>query len=172
MGTDGAGPIIDVQTGEVKAASGDIQLVSNAVGSCIAVALYDPQARVGGIAHVMLPGRAASSDGRHHGTDSLRYASNAIEELLRQIEQAGGVKNRLRVCAAGGANVLERPDDTICEANIASVRATIAHLGLRLCAESLGGTKRRRVRLELGTGKLYCAEGDGPERVICECGDE
>jgi len=57
--------------------------------------------------------------------------------------------------------VLERPDDTICAGNIASVSAILDTIGQGVRAASLGGTARRRVRLHMPSGRIECAIGDG-----------
>ncbi|MBD3392576.1 MAG: hypothetical protein GF418_10840 [Chitinivibrionales bacterium] len=162
--------IIDVQTGQVALAANGAQLVSAAIGSCVAVVAYERKKKMGGIAHVMLPGKAPRNDGTGRPVEPLRYAANAIGELLRRFRKAGGSTKDISICIAGGGNVLERPDDSICECNIASVHEVIEQHGMVVLAQSVGGNRRRRVRLDLDTGKLYCAEGDGRERVMCECG--
>ncbi len=49
------GQVVDVQTGAVKACKGKGGLQASAIGSCVAVAAYDPRARVGVLAHVNPP---------------------------------------------------------------------------------------------------------------------
>jgi chemotaxis protein CheD len=47
-----------VMTGEVKVANAvdRVNLVSSALGSCIAVCVYDAEQKIGGMAHMMMPG--------------------------------------------------------------------------------------------------------------------
>jgi chemotaxis protein CheD len=158
--------IIDVQTGEVRAAKGDARLVSSAIGSCIAVAGYDRLARIGAIAHVMLPGRAPDSDDGAAKRDSLRYAENAVAELIDQMKNLGAHTENIRTCVAGGGNVLGRPDDTICQANIASVRDILSARAMAPVAQSVGGCKRRSLRLDVRSGNVYLAQGDSPEKLF------
>ena len=152
---------IDIKTGEVRVLHQQGELATTAVGSCIAVAAFDKTARTGGMAHVMLPGRAPEG-----AADTLRYADNAMDELVRGMEGLGSDKNDIQLCIAGGANVLERPDDTICELNIAAVTHAARRHGLMILARSLRGTSRRRVRFEVESGSVYCALGDGPEKLL------
>ncbi len=57
-----------VRVAEYRAARAGDVLVTLGLGSCVAVALHDAQAGVGGLAHVMLPSlslsRASSNPGR------------------------------------------------------------------------------------------------------------
>lgn len=152
----------EVCTGEVRSAGRRITLVSNAIGSCIAVMIVDHERGTGGIAHVMLPGGAESSRSEH----PLRYAENAIDELLRQMKRLGSTDAGLIAVLAGGGNVLQRPDDTICSMNIRSVLGILARRGIPIAASSLGGTERRKVRLEIATCSVFQSLGDAGEEVL------
>lgn len=156
---------MDVATGELRAARGGV-LRASALGSCIAVVLYDPSTGIGGLAHVMLPG--AAPPGRRSGR--TRYAEQGIEELVAAVAALGARREPLVACIAGGANVLERASDTVWEANIASVTRTLERLGLALEAGDVGGTERRSVTIDLNTGRVMCAVGDGAPALLGELG--
>ena len=155
--------IEEVCTGEVRSARRHVSLVSNAIGSCIAVMMVDPAKRTGGIAHVMLPGSAATARGDDH---RLRYAENAIDELLRQMKALGSEKADVTAVLAGGGNVLQRPNDTICSMNIESVLGVLRQRGIPVAAASLGGTERRKVRIDLGACCVFHALGDRAEEML------
>lgn len=154
--------IIEVDTGDVKTGGSATLLVANAIGSCIAIVAYDPEQRIGGIAHIMLPGKAPLET----DTPKTRYTFDAFQELISQLEHAGAQKERLCFCIAGGGNVLMHSDDLICQNNISSVTTCIENAGFSIKAKSLGGTIRRKVRFDIETGCIYCAEGDGPETFL------
>ena len=152
----------EVTTGEVKTGTEDATLVVSALGSCIAVMVLDREQKVGGIAHVMLPGQAApAKTGVRH-----RYAVDAVSELLERLLALGSRMSDLTVCLAGGGNVLEREQDLICTRNIASVTEVITEKGLAVAASSLGGTRRRRVKLDIGRGRFLCRIGDDLETEL------
>jgi chemotaxis protein CheD len=154
--------IQEVYTGEVRAARHHVTLVSSAIGSCIAVVVVDREKRTGGIAHVMLPGSAD----RDRWNYRFRFAENGIDELLRQMDGLGSGKADLIAVLAGGGNVLRRPDDRICAMNIRSVLEILGQRGVPVAASSLGGTKRRKVRLDLATCSIFHALGDGGEELL------
>jgi chemotaxis protein CheD len=150
--------LVEISTGEVKVGQGEIILNASALGSCIAVVAFDPIGRRGGMAHVMLPGKA-----RQDGDPKpFRFVENGIEALIESLQQQGSFLQHTRICIAGAANVLRRPDDTICAGNINSVRKKLLTSGLSICSESVGGFVRRRVRLYLPAGHVECAIGDDP----------
>jgi len=109
--------IIAVHTGEIKASKKDIIFKSSAIGSCIAIAAYDAKEKVGALAHTMLPGKALAG-GKYQ---KKKYAADAIEEIISRMNLMGAKKENIEVCIAGGANILERKDDTIGLDNLTSV---------------------------------------------------
>lgn len=153
---------IEVSTGEVKVASAGIALTASALGSCIAVIACAPHQRIGGIAHVMLPGRAKTAQAR----ERFRYAEDAIERLVAMMCEHGASPSGLSVCLAGAANVLRRDDDVICAMNMNSVYAILAEQALPVEARCLGGFLRRRVAFDIATGLVLCAVGDEDYRPL------
>ncbi len=89
---------IDVLTGEVAAGGSDILLRSNALGSCVALVLFDPLHQTGGLAHIMLPGR----QGIRSSEVNTRYAENAIDQMLRMMNVSSEDQVRLSACLVGG----------------------------------------------------------------------
>ncbi|MBI5074804.1 MAG: chemotaxis protein CheD [Nitrospirae bacterium] len=152
----------EVLTGEVRTESAGTVLVVSAIGSCIAVIMHDPVVRVGGIAHVMLPGKCRRPD----HADRFRYADDAVTELFGQMLRKGAHKEDLTVCLAGAGNVLQRPEDNICSMNIEAVTGVLSRLGLTVSAESLGGMQRRSVRLDIAAGTVLYSVGGGPFSVL------
>ena len=71
------------------------------LGTCVGVALYDEEAGVGGLAHLLLPEPVCegSSD------QPEKYASTGFPIFLRALYDQGASKNRLKAFVAGGALV-------------------------------------------------------------------
>ncbi len=151
----------DIGVGKVIVAQGKITLRAIALGSCIGVAAYDAGERIGGIAHVMLPGRAPDK-----AVGKTRYAANAIDEMIGQMIEMGSNPPDIEVCLVGGANVLERDDDTICQSNIESVREILENKGIAVKASALGGTQRRSVSIDAEKGEILYSEGDGEKKPL------
>src|ERR1700691_5118419 len=82
----------------------DSMLVTYALGSCVAVMLHDPVARVAGMVHYMLPESSASSDKSQNRP--WMFADTGIPCLLRAAVENGADKRRLVIFAAGGAQVM------------------------------------------------------------------
>src|SRR3954469_9883998 len=81
--------------------SADSHVVPTILGSCVAVCLWDPITRIGGINHYLLPTFSGQ------GIASPRFGNIAIQELLAQLTQLGTQKHNLLAKLFGGACVLE-----------------------------------------------------------------
>ncbi len=147
--------IIDVNTGELAVCSGPYKLRAMALGSCIAVMGYDAAVGLGGMVHIMLPGKSPQIC-----ENRTKYASCGIGKLISEMVDAGADFSRIEVCLVGGGNVLQKPDDTICENNIASVTSVLQAKHLPVRASVLGGTTRKSATLDIKSGRVFYTEGD------------
>jgi chemotaxis protein CheD len=154
--------VIFVSTGDVKVCDINHHLKSTAIGSCIVVTAWDSSQKIGGMAHVMLPGVAPKGKKEY----ATRYAANAIDKLLDQLSQLGTKKEKLEVCLIGGANVLKRENDTIGEDNLRSTEGILADKGFLIKSKAVGGTLRRSAFLNVSSGFVYYTEGDSDERLL------
>ncbi len=153
--------VIYVNTGEAKVSEGEAILRAIAIGSCIVVAALDSKKKVGAMAHVMLPGKAP-----RQFVEKTKYAFNAIEKMLGQMLEAGSNVDDIEVCLVGAGNVLEKENDTICDANIESVTGILKEKGICVKASALGGTERKGVFLDTETGSISYTEGDEKAKTL------
>jgi len=153
--------IVDVNTGEVEWARGEAVLRSLAIGSCVVIAAYDCQNGIGGMAHVMLPGRASE-----RASEPNRYAANAIDNLLGRMIEAGANQPDIEVCLVGAGNVLEKADDAICGQNIRSVTGLLRGKNVAVKGSVLGGTERKAVFLDVESGTVTYTRADEKEKLL------
>jgi chemotaxis protein CheD len=129
-------------------------LTTYALGSCIAVTMYDPLAKVGGMLHFLLPDQ--SEEAVRGGDNPYMYADTGVAQLIDGCIRLGALKRRLRVHAAGGANVIRDAGFfDIGRRNHLSLRKVLWKAGLLLQAEAVGGECWRTVRLDIGTGQVW-----------------
>jgi chemotaxis protein CheD len=140
-------------------------IVTYALGSCIAVAIHDPVAQVGGMLHLMLP--ESSLDVDKAEKNPYMFADTGIPLLFRQAYAAGAEKNRLVVRIAGGAQVI---DDAgvfnIGKRNCLTGRKVLWRAGVMISAESVGGRESRTVRLEVESGRCLMRTAGGAEQDL------
>ncbi|MET1123834.1 MAG: chemotaxis protein CheD [Archaeoglobaceae archaeon] len=153
---------IDVGIGEFRVARGFV-LKSVGIGSCVALALYDPVNRIGGLAHVLLP-RSGNSNKR-----SAKYADHAVEMMLEAIENLGGRRENLVAKIAGGAQVFKHLTSDVLrigERNVEAVRENLARHGIRIVSEDVGGSRGRTVFFYTMDGRMLVRYTGGGELWI------
>jgi chemotaxis protein CheD len=128
-------------------------LVTHALGSCIAVLLYDPVARVAGLLHFMLP--ESSLDSEKAGKLPCLFADTGIPLLLHCACQLGAVTSRIVIMAAGGAHMLDSagPLD-VGQRNLLAMRDLFGKAGIAIDKEEVGGTSSRTVSIAVASGRI------------------
>ncbi|MBN2375418.1 MAG: chemotaxis protein CheD [Sedimentisphaerales bacterium] len=160
---------INVHTGEVRISGNNAIIRTSALGSCVAVVAYDSFHKIGGLAHIMLPGQSPKSQ---TGNNQFKYAENAIALQLQIMVEYGAKIDRIIAVLAGGANVLNKPNDTICEDNIYSVKQTLAQANIPVRAEAIGANLRRSITLDVKEGCCYYTEGSSREMLLWNFSEE
>ena len=129
-------------------------LVTHALGSCIGVAIYDPEAKVGGILHFMLPD--SSLDLLKAQEQPCMFADTGLPALFRECYRLGASKPRLLVKVAGGSQVLSGKECfQIGRRNYAALRKIFLKNNVLITSEDVGGTKARTLYLEIATGNVW-----------------
>ncbi|MHB9099756.1 MAG: chemotaxis protein CheD [Syntrophales bacterium] len=139
---------------DLKVSNKDMDcLVTYALGSCIAVAVYDPQVKVGGLLHYMLPDSTLDFEkAREHPG---MFADTGIPLLFKSCYKFGAEKKRMIIKIAGGARIM---DDTnyfrIGQKNLTALRKIFWKNNVLIDAEDIGENFNRTVRLEVSTGRF------------------
>lgn len=143
-----------VRVGEMAVQAAPGTLVTLGLGSCVAIVLHDPVARVGAMAHVLLPAPYAEGEDDRLG----RYASTAPGALLRGLVGQGAVATRVRACLAGGAAMftnLSAPGSIqVGQRNLVAAREAIRQLGIEVVGEAVGGGHGRNVEFDTASGAV------------------
>lgn len=137
-------------------------LIAYGLGSCVGITMFDPEGRLSGMAHVLLP----ASEGRSPGPgEPARFADCAVDALLKEFTEAGAVKRRLIVKIAGGGSVLGSANAEkfkIGERNAEAIRERLRHHGISLVNSELGGVKGRTLELHVASGKTFVRTATSP----------
>jgi chemotaxis protein CheD len=143
-----------VRIADLKVARDPAILSTHGLGSCLAIALYDPEARAGGLAHVMLPVPELSRD----TTQLAKFPRTAVPAMLEQMLTLGCLRSRTVAKIAGGANMFSAllknaaQGSNIGARNVAETRMVLSSLAIPVVAEDTGGDYGRSVELNLSTG--------------------
>ncbi len=120
-------------------------LVTYALGSCVGICLYDPEKKIAGLAHIMLP---LSREAANGGVDNRRrYADTGIMELIQTMSLAGASTSRLVAKIAGGAQMFSTNSSVfnIGDRNVAAVKKILAAYKIKILAEETGSNYGRTV---------------------------
>ena len=135
-------------------------LITYALGSCIAVAVYDPAAKVGGLLHYMLPD--STLDAAKAKETPAMFADTGIPLLFKSCYKLGADKKRMVVKVAGGASILDESNFfRIGQKNIMAMRKLFWSNNVLIDAEDTGKNFNRTVRIDLGTGKFFIKRAGG-----------
>jgi chemotaxis protein CheD len=127
----------------------DSQLLAYGLGSCVALAVWDPHVRQGGLAHFMLPAGAAEPD------TPVKFIDPGLDTFLRALEARGVVVRRSVIKAAGAAAMLTVGGGlNVGKRNAEAIQASLAARGLKLAASALGGNVGRTVQLDVTNGRF------------------
>ncbi|MCH1930149.1 chemoreceptor glutamine deamidase CheD [Shewanella sp. A25] len=80
-------------------------MIVTVLGSCVAVCLYDPILKIGGMNHFLLPNDNNTTPTLM--TESARYGVYAMELLINHVLKLGARRNALEAKVFGGGNVLK-----------------------------------------------------------------
>jgi chemotaxis protein CheD len=130
----------------------DAVLICYGLGSCVAVSAFDPVARVGAMAHIVLP---ASNNGAN-AILPVKFADRGIPLTVEKMEQAGAQRSRIVIKIAGGAKMLRGVTAgsilDIGERNIEAVNVAMHKAGLKIHAQDIRGDWGRCLWLYIASG--------------------
>ncbi|KFE35405.1 chemotaxis protein CheD [Thioclava atlantica] len=137
--------MIHITQGEFSVGgSADPRMISTILGSCVACCLFDPDARVGGMNHFLLPESSGA-------TRAARFGVNAMELLINALVKSGAQRDSFQAKLFGGARMIAGLSD-IGQENAQFAEAFLAAEGIPCVGRSLGGTQARRVEFQPETG--------------------
>lgn len=155
--------VVHVSDAKVSQCETDV-IATFSLGSCIAVALYDPGARVGGMLHYQLPNSKIDPD--RAKAKPFMYADTGMHFLIEKLLSMGAAKSRMIVKIAGGATMETSPKGfNIGKRNHLAIRKILWGYGLMIKSEDVGGHCPRNLYLHLEDGRV-CVRSSGVERDL------
>jgi chemotaxis protein CheD len=140
-------------------ASRDATIVTHALGSCIAVCLWDPHARVGGMLHFLLP--EAKLNPERAEKQPGAFADTGIPLLFQTAYKHGADKKRCRVKLLGGAAIANAGGGglDVGKRNAMAAKRLLWQNGVMVHGEALGGSESRTVTMAVADGRLRVSRG-------------
>ncbi|HED33323.1 MAG TPA: chemotaxis protein [Gammaproteobacteria bacterium] len=129
------------------------------LGSCIAITLWHPVLKVGGMCHFVLPGSSNPvfnlDDSEHNG----RYSDGAMALFEIEAQRYGTQLNEYHAKIFGGSNMLadmsSRKDGLIGEKNTEAAVMHLSEKGIPLLVAHVGETGYRRIAFDVCSGDVW-----------------
>jgi chemotaxis protein CheD len=159
--------LLVVGLGEIQVSNDpDVTLACLGLGSCIGICAYDLVARVGAMAHVVLP----VCDDPPGVKAPAKYANHAIPLIISEMEKLGAIRRRMMVKIAGGAKIISTIKAgsilDVGERNIEAVKKELSAHHLLLDAEDVRGSLGRSLWLNIETGVTRVKQAASEIRVL------
>lgn len=127
--------------------------ITTILGSCVAVCLWDPYKRAGGMNHYLLPIPFSTPD---ISFNAMKFGESSIRKLIEVVIDLGCRKSALTAKVFGGASVAramvgQGPGGQNVEVAIRCLEAE----GIPVMAEDGGGTNGRKVIFHTDTGVAW-----------------
>ena len=162
------GQMIKVGMADLKICKAPDAVTTLGLGSCIGIAIRDPQTKIGGLAHIMLPD---STQIKSQILNVPKFADTGTKELVNQLVKAGAGRARLVAKIAGGAQMFSFQGTgndmmAVGERNAQAVRKVLAELRIPILSEDCGLNYGRTVEFFPETGDYVIKAVGKPVKTI------
>ena len=144
--------LIKVGMADYKVGRAPDTLISYGLGSCIGISLYDPQTKIGGLLHIMLP----DSNQSRANENRAKFADTGIPDMLNELIRMGAAKSRLVAKLAGGSQMFAFANASdimrVGLRNASASKEILKKLSVPIVGEDTGGNYGRTVQIDLSTG--------------------
>ncbi|HNX25007.1 MAG TPA: chemotaxis protein CheD [Spirochaetota bacterium] len=140
------------------------ELIGTLLGSCVSVCLHDPENKIGGMNHFMLPGKISKAD--IFSDDNARYGIASINKIVSEIVAKGASKNHLTAKIFGGGNIIKFLNISGKQSLIPSDNIRVAKLFMEIedipiVALDVGEDYTRKIIFDVSSGKVYLRKFKG-----------
>lgn len=160
--------VIEVGPGDLRLGGAEATLTCRGLGSCVGLALWDPSAEVGGLAHVVLP-----DSGRYRRPDRPgMFADLAPRALVEAMKALGARPSRIVAKVAGGATIfvatarVESPIFDVGRRNVAALVSVLGRTRIPIVAEDTGGGAGRSIEFRVRDGLVRVRTTGGLEKEL------
>jgi chemotaxis protein CheD len=139
--------------------AGDL-IVTHALGSCVAVCVWDPQVVVAGLIHFLLP--ESKINAARAAEQPAAFADTGIPLLFQAAYELGAVKSRMQVKVIGGADVASEHGAgtfNVGRRNALAAKNVLWRNAVLIEKEEIGGRTVRTVHMTVADGRIQVSAG-------------
>jgi chemotaxis protein CheD len=141
-----------ISIGDLRVAKAPAVLIAYGLGSCLAIVLYEPITRLGGLAHALLPMAPAEPTDKQG-----KYVDASIHAMVAQMETLGAQRQHLRARLFGGAQMfrpIQSAEESVGQRNLHTAQKVLSALRIPLTDQDVGGNSGRTVEFDLSDGSV------------------
>ena len=139
-------------------------ILRTVLGSCVGICLFDPEAKVAGLSHIMLPSLTDLS------SNEKKYADTAIPMLVDEMKNKGADTKRVIAKIVGGSTMFKISGNSmmseIGKNNVVKVKEILAEMKINIIAEDTGGNFGRTIDFYSENGLLKIRSLGREEKVL------
>ncbi len=158
--------IVKVRMADFALCRAPQKITTIGLGSCVGIVVYDSGNKLCGMLHAMLP----DSTKIRNNSNRSKFVDSGMEDMLKQLEEAGGSRRRLIAKLAGGAKMFDFADEnentSIGYQNVQAAKKILEELRIPLVAEDTGENYGRTIVFDPETNALEIRTVGQEIRVI------
>jgi chemotaxis protein CheD len=147
---------INIGMGEIAVVNRPAIIQSLGIGSCIVIALYDREKKIGSLSHIV----AVGTEQINPGLNPLRFATKAIPKMLSGMKHLGS-SGKITAKIAGGASMFKSESFKVGEKNIKGVQKILQELHIPILDGDVGGNMGRNVWFDTSDGSVVVGRTRG-----------
>jgi chemotaxis protein CheD len=166
--------LVFLRTGDFYFGKGAVR-IKTLLGTCVAISMWHPFKRMGGMCHYLLSTRGSAQAALHVGAGF--YADEVMTLFADALARHGTHPAEYQVKVFGGGNMFPDRDAVACRAlqscsdelrspcahvgchNVLSARRLLLAGGFQIMTEDVGGYGSRNVMFDLDDGNLWVSRG-------------
>ena len=143
---------VEIPMGGLGFTTHEKTLLQTFVGSCIAICLYDPNAKIAAMAHIMLPKNNTNDP---NPKPDAKFADVAIKVMLDKMQASGAKLSQLKAKMAGGANIFQNEGKSnvfnIGARNADAIKSLLEEKKIPIVSQDIGSTSGRWVIFDMNS---------------------
>ena len=129
-----------------------------ALGSCLAVIIFDSKIGIAGMIHIALPDSAIDPAKAKHTPGY--FADTGLPMMIEEMKKRGSVRANIHVKIAGGASIMDdKGIFDIGKRNLLAVKRILWKSSLGAVGEDTGGEISRTVTVKVGDAETTISSG-------------
>lgn len=148
------GTMVKVGMADLNVCTPPDAITTLGLGSCVGVVLYDPNKKICGMVHIMLP----DSTKIKNNENLAKFADTGIDELIRRLVAIGASKSALVAKIAGGAQMFAFSSNNdmlrVGDRNVEATTNKLLNLRIPIIASDTGLNYGRTIEFYPETGEL------------------